>query len=134
MKPDDLAQRIGQLVADGQKIEAIKLVREATGAGLAAAMQIVEALEQGKPIPLVLVQRAAARAAGDVHVPDDVRDVALAGDRIRAIHLLRERFGLGLKDGKDLLDREVPVPAGSRRGCLLPLLFGCAVGWFTLAH
>jgi hypothetical protein len=69
-----------------------------------------------------------------VHVPDDVRDGALAGDRIRAIHLLRERFGLGLKDGKDLLDREVPVPAGSRRGCLLPLLFGCAVGWFTLAH
>jgi ribosomal protein L7/L12 len=134
MKPDDLAQRIGQLVADGQKIEAIKLVREATGAGLAEAKQIVEALEQGKPIPLELVQRAAARAAGDVHVPDDVRDVALAGDRIRAIHLLRERFGLGLKDGKDLLDREVPVPAGSRRGCLLPLLFGCAVGWFTLAH
>jgi ribosomal protein L7/L12 len=134
MKPDDLAQRIGQLVADGQKIEAIKLVREATGAGLAEAKQIVEALEQGKPIPLELVQRAAARAAGDVHVPDEVRDVALAGDRIRAIHLLRERFGLGLKDGKDLLDREVPVPAGSRRGCLLPLLFGCAVGWFMLAH
>jgi len=46
--PDVLAG-IGKLVAKGYRIEAIKLLREATGLGLAEATKIVESLERMQP-------------------------------------------------------------------------------------
>ena len=39
------------LLANGKKIEAIKLYRERTGAGLAEAKEAVEAFEQGESLP-----------------------------------------------------------------------------------
>ncbi|WP_117197958.1 ribosomal protein L7/L12 [Nocardiopsis sp. TNDT3] len=40
------------LVRAGRKVEAIKLVRERTGAGLAEAKHVVDAVEQGHRIPV----------------------------------------------------------------------------------
>jgi ribosomal protein L7/L12 len=130
---DDIAQRIGELVAAGQKIEAIKLLREATGLGLADAKNAIDAVGSGTPLPPHLLQQVAARTAdaAAAELPADVLAAAAAGDRIRAIKLLREQRGLGLKEAKDLLDRVVPVPAGTRRGCLLPLLGVGLLGWAT---
>ncbi len=126
----DVAQRIGELVAAGQKIEAIKVLRAATGLGLADAKHVIDAVGTGAPIPPHLLARidANAAAAADEELPADVLAAAAAGDRILAIKRLREQRGLGLKEAKDLLDRVVPVPAGTKKGCLLPLLFGCFVG------
>ena len=45
--PDDLAARIYDLVEDGQTIQAIKEVREATGANLRDAKQIVDRVARG---------------------------------------------------------------------------------------
>lgn len=127
---DDLAKKVADLLLAGQKVEAIRLLREATGMGLAEARDAVEAAARGTPLPphsaLVHRQAPAPVLAGDL--PDDVRAAASAGDRLRAIKLLRERTGLGLKEAKDALDRLLPAPAGSRRGCLLPLLFGGLLG------
>lgn len=127
---DDLAKKVADLLLAGQKIEAIRLLREATGMGLAEARDAVEAAARGTPLPpsaaLVHRQAPAPVLAGDL--PDDVRTAAAAGDRLRAIKLLREHTGLGLKEAKDELDRQLPAPAGSRRGCLLPLLFGGLLG------
>ena len=135
----DLARRIGDLLVAGKKIEAIKALREAMGLGLAEARDVVDALEQGRPLPADLQQKLARTVAmqGDdatgervgEGIPDDVRALAVGGNRIAAIKRLREHTGHGLKDAKDLLDRAVPVPGGGgKRGCLLPLLFGCALG------
>jgi hypothetical protein len=59
-----------QLVASGQKIQAIKLVREKTGVGLAEAKAYVEALEAGRnpaaaaASVTTLPHAAAARSSG----------------------------------------------------------------------
>lgn len=134
----DLAQRLGELVVGGEKIAAIKLLREATGMGLAEAKAVIDAVERGERLP-PLAQRAvpppetsrAADSGGD-ELPTEVRRLAEAGNRIHAIKLLREQRGLGLKEAKDLLDRLVPIAGGAsgggKRGCLLPLLCGLLVG------
>jgi hypothetical protein len=41
---DDLADRLAKLVAEGRKIEAIKIYREQTGAGLKEAKDAVEGM------------------------------------------------------------------------------------------
>lgn len=131
---NDLAQRIGELVAAGRTIDAIKELRAATGFGLAEAKDVIDALAAGRPLSAELSQRlaataAAATAGGAEELPADVRAAATRGHRIEAIKLLRGQRGLGLKEAKDLLDRAMPVPAGAaKRGCLLPLLFGVVVG------
>lgn len=128
---DDLAKKVAVLLLAGQKIEAIRLLREATGMGLAEARDAVEAAARGTPLPppSVLMRRQAPAPVLAAELPDDVRAAASAGDRIGAIKRLRERTGLGLKEAKDELDRLLPAPAGSRRGCLLPLLFGGLLGF-----
>ncbi len=132
---DDLAKRIADLVLAGQKIEAIKLLREATGMGLAEARDAVEAAARGTPLPphapAARQQSPAPGRTGEL--PADVHAAASAGDRINAIKLLRKHTGLGLKEAKDELDRLLPPPAGSKRGCLLPLLFGGLLGLGALA-
>ena len=44
-----LLDEIGRLAADGQKIDAIKRLREATGLGLKEAKDVVESLDQIRP-------------------------------------------------------------------------------------
>lgn len=136
MSEADIARRIGELVAAGRKIEAIGLLREATGLGLADAKNVIESVGSGAPLPLELRQRldAGATAATEEPLPDEVLAVAAAGNRIEAIRLLRAQRGLGLKQAKDLLDRAVPAPAGNQPGCLLPLLgVGLCVCAWSLA-
>lgn len=138
----DLAQRLGELVVGGEKIAAIKLLREATGMGLAEAKAVIDAVERGERLPPLAEQQVqqqvsqqntsrAADPGGDA-LPTEVRRLAEGGNRIHAIKMLRERNGLGLKEAKDLLDHAVPVAGGAtggdKRGCLLPLLCGLLVG------
>lgn len=47
---DNLSTELRDLLAAGQKIEAIKRYREATGVGLAEAKEAVEALERGEAV------------------------------------------------------------------------------------
>ena len=60
--PDDgmWQQQVRSLVAQQQKIEAIKLVRHQTGCGLKDAKDFVEAMERGQtpPIPQAAVQQS----------------------------------------------------------------------------
>lgn len=134
----DLAQRLGELVVGGEKIAAIKLLREATGMGLADAKAVIDAVERGEQVPPLVQQQVqqqnanrAADPGGDA-LPTEVRRLAEAGNRIHAIKMLREQRGLGLKEAKDQLDRAVPFAGGAtvggKRGCLLPLLCGLLVG------
>jgi ribosomal protein L7/L12 len=115
-RPAGAVDRVRQLVAAGQKIEAIKVLREATGAGLAEAKRAVEAIERGEWSP-------SAIAASD----SDLELLQLFQERgkIAAIKLHRERTGAGLKESKDFVEalavqHGIEAPRG---GCLGVLAF-----------
>ncbi|KAB2844938.1 MAG: hypothetical protein F9K47_01900 [Burkholderiales bacterium] len=87
----------------GNKIEAIKLLREATGLGLAEAKSLLEA------VPKVSL---AGQGETDASLPVDVQAALARGNKIEAIRLLRQATGLGLKDAKDRIDA---AEAGGQR-------------------
>lgn len=85
-------------IAAGNKIAAIKLYREATGAGLAEAKQAVELIEAGKPPPSGAAPTASADAMQEVSA------LVMAGKKIEAIRVYRAAAGVDLKDAKDAVD------------------------------
>jgi ribosomal protein L7/L12 len=117
-----LDSRVLALTREGRKIEAIKLYRDLTGAGLAEAKNAVEALEREGSLP----QKRAGSAADDGEILELLRD----GQKIRAIKLYRDRTGAGLKEAKDAVEalaRSNGIPAGSA-GCA-----GAALSLLVLA-
>jgi ribosomal protein L7/L12 len=92
----DFEAELRALLADGRKIEAIKRYREQTGAGLAAAKEAVEALEQGGSLPTIVPL--------DSSIETEIASLLESGQKIQAIKLYRERTGAGLKEAKDAVD------------------------------
>ena len=86
-------------IAAGRKIEAIKLYRDATGAGLAEAKEAIELIEAGKP-----PKDSTGAAIGDDRALLAVSDLVAKGNKIEAIRRYREATGLGLKEAKDAVD------------------------------
>lgn len=91
-------------LAQGSRLEAIKLVREANhGVDLRGAMEAVEAYASGRqsfpvdPAPL-------ANIATDSGFPPEAMAALSNGQVIEAIKIVREKTGLGLKEAKDLVD------------------------------
>ncbi|MEL6614663.1 MAG: ribosomal protein L7/L12 [Bacteroidota bacterium] len=95
---DTAPERVVDLVREGRKIEAVKIVREETGASLKDALQAVDAIE------------AQARDEDGTDPMPEVEALALEGRTVEAIRLLRQRSGLGLKEAKDVVDA-LPQPA-----------------------
>ena len=93
--PGGLSDRVRQLMADGRKIEAIKVYREQTGVGLKEAKDVVDAYVEGGAVPEV---GPAAR------VPGDWQATARSGNLIQAIKEYREQTGAGLKEAKGAVD------------------------------
>lgn len=116
------AEELAALVRAGNKIEAIKRLRELTGLGLREAKDAVERIDSAGAAQLLL-QRMPAAPQGPVPIDADVRLLAQQGKRIDAIKLLRERKRMGLKEAKDALDAAVPPPPMNLR----PL------GWIAIA-
>jgi ribosomal protein L7/L12 len=112
--PGAVRERVDLLLAQGKKIEAIKEVRAATGAGLKQAKDYVDGLEAGfgprgrdayRP-PSVSAARPEA-GMPIVLSPDvehRVRHEIAAGNKIAAIKLVREATNAGLKDAKDFVE------------------------------
>jgi ribosomal protein L7/L12 len=98
----DLAE-VSALLARGNKIEAIKRVRELTGLGLKEAKDYVEAMPSGGPLPtLPSVRSVPATGAGDLA---EVHALAKQGNKIEAIKRYRQLTAVGLKEAKDYVDR-----------------------------
>jgi ribosomal protein L7/L12 len=85
-------------IAAGNKITAIKLYREATGAGLAEAKEAVELIAAGKPPP------SGAAPTASVDAMQEVSALVMAGKKIEAIRVYRAAAGVDLKDAKDAVD------------------------------
>lgn len=110
------------LLANGRKIEAIKLYRERTGAGLAEAKEAVETMEQGGTLP--------AAESSELDLQREVISLLEQGKKIEAIKLYRQRTGLGLAEAKQAVEtiaaeRHIVVPSGT--GCFGVLVFVLAV-------
>src|SRR3954468_24966045 len=89
----DLESRVRFLMDQDQKIEAIKLYRGRTGAGLKESKEAVEAIGRGQRSP----SRQEVR-----DYRNEVVSLLGRGEKIEAIRLYRERTGVGLKEAKVL--------------------------------
>jgi ribosomal protein L7/L12 len=102
-----LPQDVIDAIARGDRIDAIKRLREAARVDLKTAHDAVEAWASGQPLPplpgLAVSTAALSQAAASV-LPDDVLDALRGGNKIEAIKRLREATGLGLKEAKDLVE------------------------------
>jgi ribosomal protein L7/L12 len=90
------------ILARGNKIAAIKRVRELTGLGLKEAKDYVESLPDGQPAPIVA--RTGSAPLTDLQGDPEVRALLAAGNKIAAIKRVRELTGLGLKEAKDYVE------------------------------
>lgn len=89
---------VRMLIDYGNKIEAIRIVREKLGLDLKDAKDLVDRMEQGEPIP----------AADHAHANDadhEVRQLVGAGRLIEAIKRVREQKGLDLNAAKAYVER-----------------------------
>lgn len=136
---------IKRMVLAGDKIGAIKLYRERTGAGLAESKAAIEQLltqlrgfESADSSP--------PKSAPEVPLPyAAVTEALFAGRKIQAVKLYREQNRVGLAEAKRAVDEfearlRVSAPGlftnASRKGCLVPLFFGAFAGtalWKWLA-
>ncbi len=102
----DVVYHVKQLLEAGNKIEAIKLYRQATGLGLKEAKDAVEAIEAGQPVSLTNIMNAAANA----DAPQSqamllaVKALLQAGNKIEAIKVYRQFMGVGLKEARDAVE------------------------------
>jgi ribosomal protein L7/L12 len=93
-------QRIRQLAATGQKIEAIKEVRAATGWDLKRSKQYVEALPMAPPLTQIRAQSDAI----DPELQRHLMSLLQQGKHLEALKIARQHTGLDLKRIKALID------------------------------
>lgn len=105
-------KEILRLTRTGRKIEAIKIYREAFGGGLAEAKEAVEKLVDGKPLDFTNFQMFSisppssnyAGSFGQAENLNDILNELRRGNKINAIRIYREKFGVGLKEAKDAVE------------------------------
>jgi ribosomal protein L7/L12 len=107
-----------RLLGQGQKIEAIKLYRERTGAGLKEAKDAVEVIQRG--------ERPQDLENGENQFHQDLVSLLQQGRKIDAIKAYREVTGSGLKESKDVIESiadRYGLMGSQRTGCLGLIVF-----------
>ncbi len=107
--PAHVTAQITRLIQDDRKIEAIKVLREHTVLGLKEAKDAVERwdLSAAAPAPRdIALQNSVDGGASELlpHVRAEIDSLITAGNPIKAIKVVREHTGLGLKEAKDVID------------------------------
>ncbi|MBN1887567.1 MAG: ribosomal protein L7/L12 [Thermoflexales bacterium] len=103
--PSDVLAQVRELAGRGNKIEAIKLVRQYTNWGLKESKEYVEALQAGASMVYVHTDMSTHPAGGlSLVEQDQVRELAARGEKIEAIKLVRQSTGWGLKESKDYVE------------------------------
>jgi ribosomal protein L7/L12 len=91
---DERWTEIREALARGEKIQAIKLYRERTGAGLREAKEVIEQTAQEG-------ERRLWEGTGGW---PEIDEALARGEKIQAIKLYRERTGVGLREAKEAID------------------------------
>ena len=102
-------RQIRELIAQGQKIAAIKRFREMTGTSLKDAKDAVEAIETGA---VVNFPAATQTNEPDAMLESHIKRLLVERKKIEAVKVYREAYNCGLKEAKDAVDR---IQAGMRR-------------------
>jgi ribosomal protein L7/L12 len=100
--PYRLSQDVLEAISRGEKIMAIKLLREQTGLGLKEAKDLVE-WHMARAVQSVTSTPARVPYSGGL--PAGVQEALAAGNKIEAIKRFREQTGVGLKEAKDAVER-----------------------------
>lgn len=104
----DAIERAAAALRANDAIDAVRIVREATGLGLAESKRVVDELrkqlESGGPLAKLLAT-VAPDPSDDAPELADVRAAVREGRTIEAIKLHREKTGAGLADSKAAVDR-----------------------------
>lgn len=89
-----LPEHIAELIRNGEKLQAIKLLVDETGIGLREAKDAVERMDADPAFdPIEMTNEFSG-------VSEEVQQLAWEGKKIHAIKLLMEESGLDLKDAK----------------------------------
>lgn len=106
--PADLEAQVRWLVQSGNKIEAIKVYRQATGVELKEAREAVEAVERGRsllaPAGTDWESNAVAQPATPAQLEAEIRELVQKGNKLAAIALYRSATRSGLKEAKDAVE------------------------------
>lgn len=100
LTPDQI-QQIHEFIHNQQLIYAIKLYREATGVGLAEAKDAVEAMARGEAIK----PPSGTRDFDNSVLETRIQSLLAKRQKVEAVKIYREEYGIGLKEAKDAVDR-----------------------------
>ena len=114
-------EKLAELLRRGEKIGAVKLYRQRTGAGLKEAVDAVEAMQRGAQVP---DGRPAGTQAADTQ---EIVSLLEQGKKIAAIKLYRDKTGAGLANAKAAVEA-----LANERGLQLPRS-GCAAAVLACA-
>ena len=130
-------------IRSGRTIDAIRLLREATGMDLKSARDLIDAHARGAAASVSYTQSPGGAKAA----PASVVEALKQGRTVDAIKLLREHDGLGLKEAKAWIAAHPPVggpgaeqqglspgeqPRAGHAGGWLMLVVFAVVGWLLL--
>ena len=94
-------RQVRELLAQDQKIAAIKLYREATGSSLKDAKDAVEAIEMGASTKFPAPAQA---GEPDAFLENRIKRLLAERKKIEAVREYREAYNCGLKEAKDAVD------------------------------
>jgi len=106
--PQKVEQEIRELLAARQKINAIKVYRQVTGAGLKDAKEAVEAIEAGGKLDasrLTTQVNLTSSPADEASIIAQASLLVREGNKIAAIRLLRSHYDVSLKVAKNAADQ-----------------------------
>jgi ribosomal protein L7/L12 len=98
MSTGSLETDIANLLGMGKKLEAIRLYRSQTGAGLAQAQMAIEKFATSGELPTV------APPQSSEELEAEVAELIACGESARAIILVRQRTGLSLAEAKRAIE------------------------------
>ena len=97
----DQVQQIHEFIHNQQLIYAIKLYREATGVGLAEAKAAVEQMARNEYVK----PPDGVRDYDNPVLEGKIKSLLARRQKIDAVKIYREEYGVGLKEAKDAVDR-----------------------------
>jgi ribosomal protein L7/L12 len=116
----ETSRQIADLIREGKKIEAIKLLRESTGVDLKQAKDEIDRLSDqvaGQAPPPVLPAPLGKTLTESLS--KKAVELVRQGKKIQAIKLVREHTGMGLKEAKEEVEA---LTGGAGSGCMSALL------------
>jgi ribosomal protein L7/L12 len=104
----ELLAELQRLIANRQKIEAVKLAKESLNLGLKEAKELVDDLEANKPLDLPNLPQNPTIAKADLYSEEfiqQIMDLLFKNQKIAAVKLVVDMQGLSLLTAKEYVDK-----------------------------